>query len=86
MRVLNRKRFSQRTNDLRAKAVLDFMAAPYGSDTMELLLFGRLIGLQPRQTANIHPGNYNNIYPNNHRTTIIINISFALYACISNFL
>lgn len=55
MRLFNRKRFSQRTNDMRIKAVLDYLAAVTGSETPELLLFGRLIGLQPRQTATISP-------------------------------
>lgn len=52
----NRKRFSQRTNDMRARAVLDFLAATTGSDSADFLLFGRLIGLQPKQTAQPRPG------------------------------
>lgn len=52
----SRKRFSQRTNDMRARGVLDFLAGITGSETADFLLFGRLIGLQPRQTAQPRPG------------------------------
>lgn len=52
----NRKRFSQRTNDLRTRSVLDFLAATSGSESSDFLLFARLIGLQPKQTASPRPG------------------------------
>jgi hypothetical protein len=55
-RLFNRKRFSQRTNDMRARAILDFIAGITGSETADFLLYGRLIGLQPRQTAQPRPG------------------------------
>jgi hypothetical protein len=55
-RLFNRKRFSQRTNDMRARAILDFIAGVTGSETADFLLYGRLIGLQPRQTAQPRPG------------------------------
>jgi hypothetical protein len=57
-RLFNRKRFSQKTNDLRGRAVLDFMAAPSGSETSDLLLFGKVIGLQPRQNSSPRPAWY----------------------------
>lgn len=55
-RQFNRKKFSQRTNDMRTRAVLDYLAASTGSETPDFLLFGRLIGLQPRQTNQPRPG------------------------------
>ena len=55
-RQFNRKKFSQRTNDMRTRAVLDYLAASTGSETPNFLLFGRLIGLQPRQTNQPRPG------------------------------
>ena len=55
-RLFQRKKFSTRTNDQRAKSFLDFFASPSGGETPDFLLFGRLIGLQPYQTATISPG------------------------------
>ena len=55
-RLFNRKRFSQRTNDMRTRAILDYIAATTGSETADFLLFGRLIGLQPKQSAQPRPG------------------------------
>lgn len=57
-KLFNRKRFSQRTNDMRTRAILDFIAANTGSETADFLLYGRLIGLQPRQTAQPRPGEH----------------------------
>eukprot|EP01034_Spumella_vulgaris_P021698 gene21698-27749_t len=54
MRLTNRKKFSLRTNDFKAKSLLDFMSSPSsGAESQDLLLFGRLIGVQPRFTNNI---------------------------------
>lgn len=55
-RMFSRKRFSQRTNDMRARAILDFLAGSTGSETADFLLFGRLLGLQPRHTSAPRPG------------------------------
>ena len=55
-RLFQRKKFSTRTNDLRAKSFLDYFASPSGGETPDFLLFGRLLGLQPYQTSTISPG------------------------------
>jgi hypothetical protein len=57
MRLTNRKKFSQRTNDFKAKSLIDFMSSPSsGTESQDLLLFGRLVGVQPRLTNNISVG------------------------------
>lgn len=57
MRLTNRKKFSARTNDFKAKSLIDFMSSSAsGCETPDLLLFGRLTGLQPKPTCNISTG------------------------------
>ena len=55
-RLFNRKRFSQRTNDMRIRSILDYLAGTTGSENADFLLFSRLIGLQPKQTNQPRPG------------------------------
>eukprot|EP01038_Epipyxis_sp_PR26KG_P006647 gene6647-9123_t len=55
LRISNRKKFSQRTNDFKAKSLIDFMSGPSGSESLEALLFGILIGLQPKLANTISP-------------------------------
>jgi hypothetical protein len=55
MKVCNKKKFSQRTNDMKAKALIDFLASPAGAESPELIVFCHLIGLQPKPTSRISP-------------------------------
>ncbi len=59
LKTCSRKKLSQRTNDFKAKAVLDyFYTAGHSLDNHPLLiLFGRLCGMLPRSNRNGYPGN-----------------------------
>ncbi len=64
MRLTIRKKFSQRTNDFKAKSLVDFMSSSSsGCETPDLLLFGRLTGLQPKPTCNISAGKHSCLAP-----------------------
>jgi hypothetical protein len=61
MRLVSRKRYVQRTNDFKAKGIVDFFATTMPTSNVEssdVFLFGTLLGLLPRQTTFISPGTY----------------------------
>eukprot|EP01031_Cornospumella_fuschlensis_P036671 gene36671-44487_t len=51
----NKKKFSQRTNDMKSKAIIDFLSSASAADVPELLLFNHLVGLLPKPTSKISP-------------------------------
>ncbi|RYH20852.1 hypothetical protein EON65_22290 [archaeon] len=52
----NKKKFSQKTNDMKSKAIIEFLSSASASEVPELLLFNHLIGLLPKPTSKISPG------------------------------
>ena len=56
MKQCNKKKLSQKTNDIRTKCLLEFLLSNYGHEIPELILFNHLIGLQPKFTTNIFVG------------------------------
>ena len=45
-----------KTNDFKAKSLIDFMTSSGGYENQDILLFGRILGLQPKLTSNISAG------------------------------
>lgn len=56
MRLSNKKKFSTKTNDFKAKSLIDFLTSSGGYETQDILLFSRMLGLQPKLTNNISAG------------------------------
>jgi hypothetical protein len=56
MKQSNKKKFSQKTNDYKTKGLIDFLLSNYSAEMPELILFGHLVGLQPKFTNRIYPG------------------------------
>ena len=58
MKLANRKKFIQRTNDFRAKSFVDYISSsPTALESPDLYLFGLLIGVQPKARQFIRKGN-----------------------------
>lgn len=57
IRIGNRKKFVQKTNDIRIKSLLDFLSSNQAVETYEIFLYGILIGLQPKIKHQISTGN-----------------------------
>ena len=56
MKMCNRKKFSQKTNDYRAKGIIEFLVSSVGYELPELIFFAHLVGLQPKFTRKISAG------------------------------
>lgn len=56
MRVSTKKKMSQKTNDFKTKALIDFLSSPTAADSPEIILFTHLVGMQPKSTTRISPG------------------------------
>lgn len=50
MKMCSRKKLSSKTNDLKAKSIVDFFSSPGGSSNAQLFLFGKLLGLLPKRS------------------------------------
>lgn len=73
MRQSNKKKFSQKTNDLKTKALIDFLLSNYGYDIPELRLFCHLIGLQPKFTTTISAGKFYFLYSTINQFDVTLN-------------
>jgi hypothetical protein len=57
MKLCSKKKNSQRTNDFKAKSVIDFYSSPISQETPQLMLFGKVVGLPfPRKNELIRSG------------------------------
>ena len=57
MRIANRKKFIQRTNDLRAKSLVDYLSTSSSVlESSDLYLFALLIGVQPSVQQTVRKG------------------------------
>jgi hypothetical protein len=57
MRIANRKKFIQRTNDLRAKSLVDYLSSSSSVlESSDLYLFALLIGVQPSVQQTVRKG------------------------------
>ena len=55
MKLCSKKKYSQKTNDYKAKSITDFYTDPCNIALPSLLLFGRCLGLYPRKLDTIRP-------------------------------
>ena len=56
MKMFQNKNLSQKTNDTKAKSLFDFIMSNCGVETSEALLYGYLLGLQPKAVSLVSPG------------------------------
>ena len=57
MKMFQNKMISQKTNDTKARSLFDYIISSNGVETIEALLFGYLLGLQPKTASVVSPGN-----------------------------
>ena len=50
MKLCSRKKLSSKTNDLKAKSILDFFSSPAACTSAQFFMFGRILGLLPRRS------------------------------------
>lgn len=55
IKLCSKKKYSQKTNDYKAKSIMDFYTDPNNINLPSLLLFGRCLGLYPRKIDTIRP-------------------------------
>ena len=53
IKLCSRKKLSSKTNDLKAKSIVDFFGSPAALTSAQFFLFGRLLGLLPKRSKFI---------------------------------
>jgi hypothetical protein len=56
LKQVNKKKYSQKTNDFRTKSLLDTLMSAAGTEIPEFILLCNLVGILPKATSRICPG------------------------------